>query len=121
MRKSKYGAVRTSVNGIAFASKREAARYQELLLLERAGEIWDLELQPRFVLNVPSTSGQALRAAKALTQGGMFKVGEYRGDFQYHDRRAGIVVEDCKGFRTALYKWKRKHVEAQYGIVIRET
>ncbi len=121
MRRSKYNAKRTEVDGIVFASQREARRYQELRLLERAGEISDLELQPRFPLSVPSTSGYVRRAAKALAQGGMFTIGEYRADFKYRDwKTVPYVVEDAKGFRTPLYRWKKKHVEAQYGIQIRE-
>ena len=44
---SKYRNVKTEVDGILFASKKEARRYSELKLLERAGEIAHLELQPR--------------------------------------------------------------------------
>ena len=47
---SKYGAIRTEVDGINFHSKREAARYRELCLMVRAGKIRDLELQPPFPL-----------------------------------------------------------------------
>ena len=45
---SKYGAIRTTVDGVTFASKAEARRYAELKLLEQAGEIKGLELQPKF-------------------------------------------------------------------------
>lgn len=38
---------------------------------------------------------------------------------KYRDTQP-YVVEDVKGFKTPLYKWKKKHVEAQYGITIRE-
>jgi len=124
-RRSKYGAIRTTVDGITFDSKREAQRYRELKLLEKAGEIWDLELQPEFPLYVPSTSGSLTRAARAAARGGLIKVGVYRGDFKYHDHSSDgsthvWIVEDVKGFRTPLYRWKRKHVMAQYGIEIRE-
>lgn len=119
-RRSKYGAQPTVVDGIRFHSAKEAARYQELRLLEKAGEIWELELQPRFPLKVASTSGQAMRAAAAIAGTLDLKIGEYRGDFRYHDKRDGIIVEDVKGFKTPLYRWKKKHVEAQYGITIRE-
>lgn len=117
--RSKYGAKKVTVDGVTFASQAEGRRYAELKLLERVGEIWDLELQPRFPLRVVSTTGTMAGAAKALA--GTFKdrIGEYRGDFSYHDR-TGRVVEDVKGFKTALYKWKKKHVEQQYGISIRE-
>lgn len=122
MGRSKYGAKATVVDGIRFSSMKEAHRYGELKLLEKAGEIWDLELQPRFPLHVPSTSGYLARAALSLKHLGMFKVGEYRADFKYHDRTAEpYVVEDVKGFKTPLYRWKKKHVEAQYGIRILET
>lgn len=124
-KRSKYG-VRTDAQGkrertyqsILFASKGEMERYRELRLLEKAGEIWDLELQPRFPLLVPSTSGQAMRALTAMAQGGTFKIGEYRADFAYHDK-SGKVVEDFKGVDTPLSKWKRKHVLAQYNITVR--
>ena len=120
IRTHKYGAVQTVVDGIRFASKKEARRYSVLRLLEKAGEIEDLTLQPKFALHVPSTSGQVMRAAKALTQGGMFKIGEYRGDFAYLDYKRGRIVEDVKGFKTPMYRWKKKHVEIQYGITIHE-
>jgi hypothetical protein len=106
---SKYRARRTEVDGITFASKKEAKRYSELKLLERAGEIQNLELQPRFELQA---SGGA-------------PLGAYVADFRFYERRQHVnvfheVVEDVKGFKTPLYRWKKKHVEAQYGITIRE-
>lgn len=118
-RRHKYGAKPTAVDGIRFASMKEAKRYGELKLLEKAGEIHELHLQPAFDL---WTS-----AGKAWTQK---PVGQYRADFAYCECRAAVhngccddgkqVVEDVKGFKTPLYKWKKKHVEAQYGIEIRE-
>jgi len=101
----KYNAKRTEVDGIVFASKREAARHQELKLLERAGEIHGLKLQPKFPMNV---------------EGGGH-VGHYIADFSYVDSRTGrSVVEDAKGMRTPVYRLKKRIVEAQYGIEIRE-
>ena len=52
----KYNAIPTTVDGIRFASKREARRYLELKLLQKAGHISDLELQPRFRLMSASTT-----------------------------------------------------------------
>ena len=49
-KKSKYKAVKTEINGIKFDSKKEARRYKELKILEKADEIKSLELQPRFLL-----------------------------------------------------------------------
>jgi len=113
MSKHKYGAKPTTVNGIRFASKAEARRYSELLLLARAGEIIDLGLQPTFSLRVP------------LKGGGFKEIGKYKGDFSYvipgyRPILDKAVVEDVKGFKTPMYRWKKKHVEAQYGITITE-
>lgn len=110
----KYGAVRTTVDSITFASKAEAKRYGELKLLEKAGEIIGLKVQPEFSLN-----------AWSADHADCPKVGVYRADFEYvipgyrpiTDQR---VIEDVKGVKTALYRWKKKHFEAQYGITITE-
>jgi hypothetical protein len=111
MIRQKYGATPTTVDGIRFHSAKEARRYGELKLLEKAGEIRELELQPRFPLLTPvpgSTTGRA-------------RVGDYVADFRYREGQKGLlVVEDVKGFKTQAYRWKKKHVEAQYGIQIRE-
>lgn len=116
-RAHKYWAQATTVDGFRFASKKEAKRYQELLLLLKAGEIGNLTLQPRFPL-------QAFTDGRTLSGGEV--IGEYRGDFKYQITAPSArtflrwVVEDVKGFKTPLYRWKKRHVEAQYGIEIRE-
>ena len=103
-KKHKYRAQRTDRHGLSFASKREADRYDDLLLMQRAGEITDLQVQPRYPLMVDSV-----------------KIGEYRADFSYINCRNGAeVTEDSKGFSPQLYKWKRRHFEAQYGRPITE-
>jgi hypothetical protein len=102
----KFNAKATVIDGIRFASQAEAARYAELKLLAKAGQISELVLQPRYGLNV----GNNRRVL----------IGEYRGDFYYLDRDGDPVVEDVKGFKTPLYRWKKKHFEAQYGIAITE-
>jgi hypothetical protein len=115
-RPHKYGAKPTVVDGIRFASMKEAKRYQELKLLQKAGRAHAIILQPKFVLAVP-------RPAFDIEM-----IGHYVADFQYCecDHADGlcysdaIVIEDVKGFKTPLYCWKKKHVEAQYGIQIRE-
>ena len=108
MPRSKYGAKPTVVDRIRFARQKEARRYEELRLLEKAGEVYYLELQPRFALTVTDWHN------------GSQRIGEYRGDFTYKDRKGQTVVEDVKGFKTPLYRWKKKHVEAQYGITVVE-
>ena len=105
---NKYGAVRTEVDGIAFASKKEARRYSELRLMERAGEITALSLQPRFPLFVNGS-----------------QVCTYVGDFQYlipadQGARPERVVEDAKGMKTPMYRLKAKMFAAQYGFPIVE-
>lgn len=99
---TKYGAIKTEVDGIRFASKREAARYRELKLLERAGAIVGLQLQPSYPLVINGMN-----------------CGRYVGDFAYLENRR-LVIEDSKGFRTPVYRLKRKLMKAIHGIDIRE-
>lgn len=99
--KHKFQAKPTVVDGIRFASKKEARRYGELRLMLRAGLIEDLELQQRFALMMPVT---------------------YVADFVYFDcKRGEKVIEDTKGYKTAEYKRKKKLMQQQHGITIRET
>ena len=101
---SKYHAKRTTVDGITFDSTRESQRYSELKLLERAGEITHLELQPRYDIIVNDKN-----------------IGFYKADFKYWDVRAGkYIIEDVKGVRTSTYRLKKKLVEALYYIEITE-
>lgn len=111
--RQKYRAKPTWVGGIRFASKREAARYLDLLLLEKAGEIKALELQPKFPIEMlrPST-------------GEVIACGRYTADFVYYDVRTGaVVIEDVKSSATATeaYRLRKRLVEAQYAIQITET
>lgn len=101
--RNKYGAKPTVVDNIRFASQKEAKRYSELKLLERAGEVENLTLQARFPLRVNG---------KLVTT--------YVGDFLYGTRAGETVVEDSKGFRTPVYKLKAKLFEALHGFPIRE-
>ena len=118
-RKSKYGAVKETVDGITFHSRKEANRYRELKLLEKAGEIYRLQLQPRYRL-CPFWPEWKTSTAEPVPE-----IGHYVADFRYCTTERcicawGCVVEDVKGMKTPLYRWKKKHVEAQYGIEIRE-
>lgn len=108
--RSKYGAKPQVIDGIRFDSQKEGRRYGELRLLEKAGEIHSLVTQPRF----------ELWAHCGVVSEPPIRVGEYRADFAYTTSQGADVVEDVKGFKTPLYRWKKKHVEAQYGIQIRE-
>jgi hypothetical protein len=101
---TKYNAVPTTIDGKRFASKREAARYSELRILEQAGEICDLQCQPRYeILPAKVKDGKKQRATF------------YVADFQYYDLRTGdTTVEDVKGVETAVFKLKRKLFENLY-------
>lgn len=115
----KYGAIRTEVDGIRFASKAEARRYSELKMLEKAGKIARLQLQPEFKLYAPRTGIHG----DQIVGGWQNYVGTYRADFAYDEltpQATRRVIEDVKGFKTPMYRWKKKHVEAQYGIKITE-
>lgn len=104
MRHSKYNARKITIDGITFDSLKEAARYKELKLLERAGEITDLELQPKFILLDGFYYG-----------GKKEREISYVADFKYYDKaKSKIIVEDVKGFKTDVYKIKRKLFLSQY-------
>ena len=100
------------VDGIRFPSMKQARRYEELKLLERAGKIVDLEIERPYPLVV---NGQ--------------KVCRYVADFVYAEvvkegpREVTYrpVVEDTKGFRTPVYRLKAKLMLALHGISIKET
>ena len=108
---SKYGNIRTEVDGITFASRKEANRYGELTLMEKAGEIRDLKLQRVYTL----ISAQRDENGKVIEQ-----PLKYIADFVYKDREGRTVVEDAKGLKTDVYKIKRKLMLCLYGIRIQE-
>lgn len=101
-RRGKYGNERTVVDGITFGSKLEARRYGELKLLEKAGKITHLEIHWPYYLHAHGV-----------------KIGYYEADFSYTEN-GELVIEDTKGTLTSLYKWKKRHIYAEYGIRIRE-
>ena len=102
---AKYNNVKTMVDGIAFDSKKEAKRYQELKILERGGVISDLDCQVAFEL-IPKQPGE--RAVK------------YIADFRYKDHEGKTVVEDTKGVKTPVYIIKRKLMLLVHGIKVVE-
>lgn len=96
-RPSKYKSRVAEVAGLRFDSKAEARRYSELVLLEAAGAITGLEVHPRFELQPAFTDGSGKRWA----------VITYEADFSYTEDGAP-VVEDVKGYQTAVFRLKRK-------------
>lgn len=112
--KHKYGAQKTDVDGITFDSKREARHYLELKTLERFGDIRDLELQPRYKIEI---NGEPLKIRSRGYPGG--RTVTYVADFRYVVTATGeTVVEDIKGLDTPVARIKRALVEHLYGIRI---
>lgn len=96
MKYRKYHNVPTVVDDIKFDSRREAERYSELKLLLLGGNITNLELQPRFLLQ-----DGFMHAGKKIR-----KI-EYVADFSYIDADTGEhVVEDVKAFDKRTQKYR---------------
>lgn len=105
----KYNNKKVTVDGILFDSRKEANRWQELKLLERAGQIEDLHRQISFTL-IPSQRINGNVVERAC---------RYIADFVYKEN-GKTVVEDTKGFKTKDYIIKRKLMLKVYQIRIRE-
>lgn len=99
---NKYSAIKTESDGITFDSRKEARRYNELKLLQRAGQIKDLQLQPVFLLQ--EGYKRAGKSIQAIT---------YIGDFSYIEN-GRQVVEDAKGMKTEVYRIKKKLLLKRY-------
>ena len=127
----KYKNIKTKTfDGIEFDSKKEAIRWTELKLLERAGEITNLQRQVTYLL-IPaqyetierySKTGRRLKDDTKLLE----RECSYIADFVYTDKRTGqTVVEDVKGYQEGLayrlFKIKRKLMLYIYKIRIKET
>ena len=105
-RRGKYNAKKTEVDGRVFASRAEARRYSELCLLEKNGNILDLECQPVFNISVNNKH-----------------ICNYIADFKYgifNGENIDWIIEDVKGVKTPVYRLKKKLVEAAYNITITE-
>lgn len=125
---AKYGNKKTfTSDGILHDSRKEALRWQQLLLLERAGEITDLKRQVEFIL-IPDQREPSTEVYQKGEKKGMPKEGKllerkvvYVADFVYNDQRTGKeVVEDTKGVKTKDYIIKRKLMLFIYNIKIKE-
>jgi hypothetical protein len=102
----KYKNRKTVVDGITFDSQKEAHRWGVLKLMEKAGEIEELDRQVRFALRVNRQ-----------------EICCYIADFTYRRKinGRGLIVEDVKGHRTRDYILKRKLMKAIHGIEVLET
>ena len=115
MKKSKYNNVKTIIDGITFDSKKEAAYYNTLKLLKRAGEVTQIDLQPEFPYNIYCTVPGVNDGSRVFA-----KQYKYIADFRvtYKDGRVEII--DVKGVKTSIYRQKKKIVEAIYNVKIIE-
>lgn len=102
---TKFRSRKTVIDNITFDSKAEGRRYCDLKIMERAGLIRDLELQPGFEL-LPSFRDKTGTLHRAI---------KYIADFRYTEVATGLlIVEDVKGMETREFKIKRKLLLSRY-------
>ena len=107
----KYGNKKVELDGVVFDSAKEAKRWSELVLLQKAGEINFLRRQVPFEL-IPKQTIDDKVVERACT---------YIADFVYMEKgKKELTVEDTKGFKTPEYIIKRKLMLREYGIRIME-
>lgn len=105
---SKYKNKKVQIDMYIFDSIAESRRYKELALLEKAGEIENLQLQPKFLLQ-----------ESFKKNGKTYRKIEYIADFMYEEK-GKVIVEDVKGMETKEFKIKRKLFEYNYpGLELR--
>ena len=105
---NKYRNKKVVIDNILFDSKKEANYYTKLKILRDAGKISGLRLQEKFILQ-PSFKLHG-KTYRAIT---------YVADFVYKDDK-GMHVVDTKGYRTQVYKIKKKLFVKKFGIEIEE-
>ena len=123
---NKYNNKKVEIDGIVFDSKKEAKRYQELLLLEKAGAIQNLQMQVKYVLIPTQREPDTVGARGGIRKGKVIEQEcAYIADFVYQEN-GKTVVEDIKGYRSpssagyAKFVIKRKLMLYIHGIRIRE-
>ena len=107
----KYGNTKVEVDGITFDSKAEHRRWAHLRILERAGEITELQRQVPYEL-IPAQVSATGKKQRATV---------YIADFVYRRSKDGkVIVEDVKGAVTPEYRLKKKLLLERHGIEIQE-
>ena len=106
----KYNAHGFTLDGIRWDSKKEFARWNELKLLEKAGEIKNLRRQVKYELLPAQYEGKKC----------LHKSVNYYADFVYEER-GETVTEDVKGMITDVYKLKKKLMYFIHKIKIKES
>ena len=107
----KYGNRKVVTEDGTFDSVKEFSRWQELKLLQKSGEIYELQRQVPFVL-IPTQKDEHGKVIEREVK--------YIADFTYRDRDYRLVVEDTKGMKTREYIIKRKLMLYRHGIRIVE-
>ena len=103
MKKSKYGNVKTEFEGLKFDSKKEAAYYSKLALLQKSGIIVSIYPQPVFILQDSYVKdGKKIRAIN------------YRADFMVEYKDGHTEVVDVKGYKNKVYELKKKMFHYKY-------
>jgi len=103
-KKPKYNNKKVIIDNITFHSTKEGKRYLDLKILLRVGKIFDLKLQPKFLLH------DSFRY-----QGKTERKIHYIADFSYIENKK-VIIEDVKGKKTEVYKIKRKMFLMKYVI-----
>ena len=120
--RNKYHNRKYSADGEVFDSKKEYQRWQELKLLEKAGEITDLRRQVPFEIIPEQREPDTIGPRGGVRKGRIIeRKAVYIADFVYKDADGLEVVEDCKGMRTKDYILKRKLILFRFGIRIFES
>lgn len=118
----------TTSDGIEHASQKEANRWCELKLLERAGKIYDLDRQVKFTL-IPAQYEEVIPQEYKVGKKPKKKLVErecaYIADFVYIDADSGrLIVEDTKGYKDGgayrIFSIKRKLMLYVHKIRIKE-
>ena len=103
-RRSKFNNRKVMLQGVTFDSKAEAAHYLRLKALLEEGRIAELEIHPRFELHLNG-----------------YRICRYHADFSFVAVSTGQrIVQDVKGYRTAVYRLKKRLFRAIYGFDIQE-
>lgn len=102
-KRMKYRNVKTVIDELTFDSKKEAAYYSKLKLLQKSGEVLSFELQPKYLLTINGV-----------------KCGFYKADFKVEWKSVITRIVDVKGIKTPVYQLKKKLVKALYDIDILE-
>ena len=117
----KYHNKKVVIDGEIFDSKKEARRFTELLLMQRAGEISNLQRQVKYLLIPAQREPNTVGKRGGIIKGKLIeREVSYIADFVYTDKEGQTVVEDTKGMKTKEYIIKRKLMLYLHDIRIKE-